>query len=298
MTALPLADVARITSDPARGPDPRQSTADARRGSSAARYTGRWERLLLRAARAAPDTTTRAVWLQAGRLFCDLRVPPDRPDLRGADSLAELSLAQLIWLSRQQGFAGHLEVVDDLCAWQRHIDFQPPPALPDVGRMRAERGFVIESGVFSEYVEEWLLIEEATQDCLACKLLVEGAAGERPLRQGFLVALGDSFMFALERALPCARLAELLPAAFVRHEREALVAVLDFEISLGTRHAGDVPWQVTLSTLPLLEGRSLFAMAPLAQAGLAFPVPARAGLTGRRLHWLVDEIGEEFQWLD
>jgi hypothetical protein len=36
-----------------------------------------------------------------------------------------------------------------------------------------------------------------------------------------------------------------------------LIALLDFEISLGRRRGGALPWQITLSTLPFREGRTL-----------------------------------------
>ena len=270
-------------------------TAD--RASAATPWQGRWERLSLSVDDGPTDTSTRVVWLQTALLYGDLRIPADRPTFDGCRSLLEMDDHALHWLATQQGFAGHLESTGDICFWHRHIDFRPPSYLPDAGRMRTAGDRVVETGLFQSYTEVWRRSGPAVDDVLAAKLLVEGGAGEAALRQGFLLAQGDSFMFALERRTPPERRAALWEGAFVRHERAALLEALDFEISLGTRRNGSVPWAVTLSTLPFVEGRSLMTLAALADGQAGYTGIDRGILRHRRHHWLELERGAGFRWL-
>jgi hypothetical protein len=101
-----------------------------------ASYVGVWKRTLL-ATPTLPDTSTRVFWLQTDRWHADIRIPEDRPAIRG-DALDLLDRTALRALSRQQGFAGITEVNGDICRWHRMIDYQPPGRIADVGRMRFE----------------------------------------------------------------------------------------------------------------------------------------------------------------
>ena len=239
------------------------------------------------------DATTKVIWLQTSLLYCDIRIPADRPEFGDCASLTDLDDEALRWLAGQQGFAGHLESADDLCFWHRHIDLQPPSPMPDAGRMHATGDRTIESGLFQHYTEAWRLAEAGDSDVLAAKLLLQGGAGEAALSQGFLLAQGDSFMFALERRTPPEQRSALLRKAYHDFEREALLAALDFEISLGTRRNGRLPWEITLSTLPFLEGRSLMAAGGMTGCDRI----DRGILRSRAHHWIEYERGAGFSWL-
>jgi hypothetical protein len=261
------------------------------------RYRGHWQRQWLLAPPAAPDHSTEVHWLQTSRLYCDLRIPAGRPDFSQRAALADCTDQELAWLTTQQGFAGHLEVADELYYWHRHFDFQPVTELPDAGYMHWSDDEVFETGVFADYQEGWAVADANAVDRYAAKLFVRvDSPGRRALRQGVLVVIGDTFMFALERATPPARLAALLVAAFEDGERAARVQMLDCEISFGTRAQGSCPWQVLRSTLPFLEGHPLFAPETLPRTALIPPRPARATLQGASCHWLVDEATPAFQW--
>lgn len=263
----------------------------------APRFRGGWSRLSLTTA-TGTDTATAVTWLQGTRLYIDLRQCPGRPDFEGCGALAELDDAALAWLASQQGFAGHLEWTPGLCWWQRHIHFQPPGPLPDAGRMsQRPDGLVVEQGVFAEHTEEWLRTAEWSEDSLGLKFAVEGAPGEAALRQGFLVALSDTFMFALDRPTRPELRPGLYERAFRGRERAALIEALDFEISLGRRHGRHGPWEIERSTLPHREGCSLLDFDALGAAGSAPPLRHPA-LDGRRVYWLIEERGQAFDWLD
>ena len=264
--------------------------------SAGTAWRGRWQRLSLLTDGARPDTTTRVTWLQTDLLYCDLRVPADRPAFGGCRSLLEIDDQGLWHLAEQQGFAGHLESAGDLCFWHRHIDFQPPGRLPDAAAVRVIGDRLVETGVFQTYVEEWRRCEGSDDDMIAAKLLIRGAAGEAAIRQGFLLAQGDAFMFALERRAPPERRPTLFENAFVRRERAALLEALDFEISLGTRRGGRFPWEVTLSTLPYLQGRSLLTERGWTAGPSDFAEIDRDVLRGRDHERVEYRRGPKFRW--
>lgn len=259
-------------------------------------YCGVWSRLSLVSAEGR-DERTWVNWVQGPALYVDLRIPADRPACAGAAALEDLDTASLRWLAGQQGFAGHLESTGGLCYWHRHLDLEPPAALPDAGAMQAEAdGLVVEKGVFADYVEHWRLDAPWGADSLALKFLVEGVGRENPLRQGFLVALPTHFAFALERAAHPGRLPELFRRAHGEGERAALLEVLDCEISVGRREAGGGPWRIGHSSLPWREGSVLLEAGapPAAEALLQALGASHPALRGRRLHAVQSEPGGEY----
>lgn len=253
---------------------------------------GRWTRDWIRVPPAPPDASTTVTWLQAARLYCDLRVPPGRPAFDGCTCLADCGERDLDWLASQEAFAGHLETAADLCVWHRHVDFRPPGPLPDAGVLRDVGDCVLETGVFAAYEECWRCTP-TPGPAFAAKLFVRG--GLRPVRHGVLVVLGAWFAFGLERDLAPQEAPGLFAAAFDDGSRAARLRVLDCEISLGARAGGAVPWEMQHSTLPYLEGRALFA-SPGARTGLIPPTPDRASLRNARCDWRIDQASPDFTW--
>ncbi|MGV6847387.1 MAG: hypothetical protein ACWA5A_03300 [Marinibacterium sp.] len=114
-----------------------------------------WQRLWLRAP-GVEDTATRVHWMQYGPLYADLRVPADRPDLRGAHSLADLPADVLLSLMRAEGFAGTTTVENDTCTWKRGINWHGTPDGIDIGQLSFDgNGDLIEKGVHADYCELW-----------------------------------------------------------------------------------------------------------------------------------------------
>lgn len=104
------------------------------------------------------DTTTRVLWAQAGDLFVDLRVPAERPVIKGSTSLATLSSEQQNALTKAEGFAGRIEVSESICTWHRGINWHGPSAAIDAGRLHVEdTSTLIETGVHDDYCEQWRL---------------------------------------------------------------------------------------------------------------------------------------------
>lgn len=260
-------------------------------------YRGRWRREWLEAPPSPIDRSTEVTWLQASRLYCDLRIPAGRPDFSQRRTLADCTDAELAWLATQQGFAGHLEVAHDLCYWHRHFDFQAPTGLPDAGRMNWTAARVFETGLFAQYEESWIQMDTSADDLYAAKLYVcASSPTARAVRQGMLVVVGNTFMFALERAIDPAKERVTLESAFRDGTREALLQALDCEISLGERVGDGAPWQIRHSTLPFLEGEALFHPEDLRCTGLIPPHPRRVSLRDAVCHWQVDECGPAFRW--
>jgi len=89
--------------------------------------SGLWRRTLLIDRDGARDTSVGVAWLQGITAYVDTR-----------------------------GFAGRLSQHDDVFEWQRLIDIEPPGPFPDAGRMRWEKGILVEEGVHEPYVEHWV----------------------------------------------------------------------------------------------------------------------------------------------
>lgn len=210
------------------------------------RYLGVWMRTLLRTPE-AEDRSTFVRWLQGPGWHADLRVPARaRPADRPATALE---------LAAQQGFCGFTEVSTppegETCAWRRQLDFQPPAATPDEGRIRWEGpDRLIETGVHGDYLEIWERVPGSQGRHIAL------LSGPEPAATRLFVA-GDWMMRVRPRrsAWP----ADLPPGTSLATLGAAhpalLPAWLDFEISWGPLQAGH--WQIERSTLPALEGQTL-----------------------------------------
>lgn len=224
-----------------------------------ATYLGVWRRTLLTTTSGVRDSRTAVYWLQTAHLFADLRIPQPGPtDAAGR--------------ARQAGFAGVTEVLGDTCQWHRALDFQPPRASADIGRMRfdgPER--LLEDGLDGSYHEVWERLPESRGRSAGTWL--QAADG----RQGCLLLAGDCFLFAASRAVP------LPPGASL----EALLAasgdptLLACELSFGRHQGGRTPWAIELSTLAGRAGQALLpagvdpdALPPAALAGLGAEPPA------------------------
>lgn len=217
-------------------------------------YVGLWRRTLLRAP-GVEDTSTRVYWLQTSNWHADIRIPANRPMLAGSDGLSSLTLQEMQALARQQGFAGITEVEGELCRWHRRFDYQPPSGFNDVGRMRFETpDRLLEHGVEQDYFEIWERVP-GTGSARAVEF------GDAQGRHGLRLQLGPWFMFVRARPARLARasgLVDLLAAA----DPAQRIALLDFEISFGTKRGSRGPWRIELSTLPWLEGSDLRERVP------------------------------------
>jgi hypothetical protein len=267
-----------------------------------AQYHGVWSRLSLRDADGSFDTATRVRWLQTGSLYCDLRVPADRPDMHGARCLEDLDDPQLRWLAAQQGFAGTLQVEHDICRWHRNIDYQPDCGRADVGRMRFADDVLVEDGVYANYREQWQRLDGSDGDLAALELVGESdGTGELCARGGCLVVSGDYFMFALGRTCmlpPAPSLADAI--ARERYPRGRILQLLDFEISFGRRRGGAVPWEIELSTLPFREGQPLLVpeTAPMHRDGPRWCQAGADPQSAVARTWLAHHCPPDFRWFD
>lgn len=211
---------------------------------------GLWRRSLLAWTDGRRDTTTQVHWLQGPSLYADLRQPEARPSFDSVNSFDDLDTTQIAWMARQEAFAGRLVPAGGFFEWHRAIDFQPPAALPDAGRLWLEDGMMKEEGRDLPYLEHWHHDSGDIAPCGALRL--HEAQNDRP---GLLVWAKNLFMMARGRkeALPTgACLADLIRAA---PDLATTRALLDCEISLGVRRDGH--WAITASSLPWKEDRML-----------------------------------------
>lgn len=220
---------------------------------------GLWRRLSIVDADGEMDSETEVYWLQSHGLYIDLRLPPERPDFTGVCDIEHMRAEQIDWMARVQGFAGRLSLEGDIASWQRDLDIQPPSAVADVGRLERRGNAMTEYGVLADYTEEWERTPLEDERILALKLLrEENDDGVMPRRPGFLVCVGNHFMFALGRHshLPKGTdLASLLAAEPGNLERRRVL--LSCTIEFGICAGGARPWEIQRSSHPWREGMSL-----------------------------------------
>lgn len=192
-------------------------------------------------------------YLQAPRLFADMRIPIQRPALPNATSFADLSDADLAMLAQQRGFAGWASASADTFTWHHEIDFQPSDGTPDIGRVEpVEPSRWYEHALDSSYVESWRSM--ASDDTTV--LVIRGERAGR-LDQTLLV-VGDYFLYVRNRSINLPEAPSLDSLIARTHAgREQIIAYLDCEFSWGHVRGGVRPWQVEASTLPWNEGHSL-----------------------------------------
>ena len=246
-------------------------------------WVGCWRRRSLTLPGQPVDRTTDVTWLQASRLFVDLRIPAGRPDFSACKSLDDCTSEQLRWLATQQGFAGHLEVYGDVYRWHRHLDLQPAQSVPDAGRMTQCRDGWTEIGIFTDYAEEWAHVAHRGGVCAATKFIFASGASARPWREGIVVVVDDVFMLAIERSL-APDYATRLSEAFEQHDSTALREVLDGEISYGRYDRARGCAMITRSSLPFREGLRLSAATGAAESMVEF-MGSHPTLAGRELRW-------------
>ena len=218
---------------------------------------GLWRRLSVTTP-VGTDTTTEVYWLQTSSAYVDLRIPAGRPDFSGCRDYEDLNAEQLAWLATQQGFAGRLAVEEDVGSWHRDLDFQPPSPVADVGRFQFHERGMTETGVLQDYSEEWVRETSSSADRLALKLWHEhGPGGILPKRAGYIVVVGEHFMYARGRLVHLPRGTTLLGLFDDQVERaDRRHALLDCIIDYG-RRSEDGQWRILRSNHPWREGHCL-----------------------------------------
>lgn len=207
-------------------------------------YLGVWRRTLLRTEEGREDRTTRAIWLQTDSLHADVRLPDPMP----------VTVAER---TRQSGFAGLTQVQGNQCQWHRLIDFHPDSGT-DAGIMHfVSPNEVHETGLDGSYMEIWQRVPESVGPTLAVWL----AAVNQPHRQGCLLQAGDCFLFVADRPGPVEPGLPLLTQITGLGADPAEI-MLGCELSFGRIAGGNMPWEITLSSLPGRAGRCLLLNPP------------------------------------
>lgn len=211
-------------------------------------YHGLWRRTLYAEPAAGEpvfvDRDTQVFWLQAGDWHADLRVPADRPDFAGIDTLAGCGRDRLVWLACQTAFAGITRVEGRFCTWHRLVDLAPT-LDKDIGEMR-----FIDDDTLEErhpgglYRELWQRLTPAGSAEPVVRLDATGLPR--------WLEYGDHAMAIVPRREPSPN--HDLLAAPERLSGAALHERTGLEISLARRTSDG--WHVTLSLWPWREGRS------------------------------------------
>jgi hypothetical protein len=190
---------------------------------------GLWRRSLMIWPDGRRDSTTQVRWLQGFGMYGDLRQPPSMHDFSHARGLADLSLTDCSTLALQQGFAGRLGFDGSHFEWARQIDFQPTSSLPDAGRLCWEAGVLVERGRDLPYIEHWHRdAAAATAPCAALAL-----REHRRETAAILLRVGESFVFARDRAAPLPQHRTLSECIDAAPSLQCARSLIDCEISIG-----------------------------------------------------------------
>jgi hypothetical protein len=209
---------------------------------------GLWQRSLIAWPDGRRDVTTEVRWLQGLCAYADLRRPSPIADFSHVHSRTDLSPDDCAWLARQQGFAGHFQFDGRHFEWARWIDIQPTAVHADAGTLEWDGQVLVERGRDVEYIEHWHRDALAAIEPAAAVVLCEKTVGTRAQ----LLRVGESFMFARDRAVPLPghrTLGECVAAAGTVQQARALV---DCEISFGIVTPDG--FRITASSLPYRIG--------------------------------------------
>ncbi len=195
---------------------------------------GMWRRALLIHADGVRDATTQVRWLQAQKLFVDLRQAAQLPDFLKVRCLNDLNAEECAQLALQEGFAGHFNFDGDCFEWLRLIDFQPRGRFADAGWLWWEDEILMEAGRDEPYLEHWQRDPTVVTRPMVAVHLRDPQAGTTAVA----IQLGTVFMYARDRPMqlpPGRSLADCVAGA---SSLAAARAMLDCEITLGSAAFG------------------------------------------------------------
>lgn len=207
---------------------------------------GVWQRERL-ARPGGEDRATRVLWVQTPLLFADLRSP--LPGQAG----------------QQQGFAGHLLVSGQICAWQRPLDMHPAQGPGDAGAMYRDGTYMLECGIHANYIEDWRQIADGGRHIAATRGAVRMVDGdihwpaEGTLE--ILVACGGHVVHAIRDGLSASLRYGRFDAASGRLEPQWRVG------SGGAAVAAQSPWTLWHSTMTPVARDALLGSLEALTAG-------------------------------
>jgi len=133
------------------------------------------------------DSSVFVIWAQAGMDFVDIRIPPNNIKNKDTHNLADLDLRTSRSLLDAEGFAGEINLQDNICTWTREINLHGKPEQIDAGHLKFDsEQNLIETGVHSDYVECW-------KPVIAPPLNATRLVSERNL--AILICSKDTFIF-------------------------------------------------------------------------------------------------------
>ena len=224
----------------------------------------------------ARDPST-AIWIQTESQYIDIRIPHDRPDLSGANSLADYDVTELRALSNQSGDTGVCEIRGRVATWHSASPAfgffcESVSMFPDDGRLDPRGGVLYEYQVAGSpvaYEEAWVqqpydhgviahlsLREDREPEAVRAVLLVTGRYA------GYVERATSTSESTLE--------SQLVEAA---GDETRMREILACEASYAVRDRAGAPFRIRHSTLPFREGREL-------------PVPALGRRRLERYAWL------------
>jgi hypothetical protein len=202
-----------------------------------------------------------AIWIQTASQYFDLRIPHDRPALRGRRSLEDCSREELLALARQSGDTGVCTIEHRVATWKSWGDrfgfFCDDVAIfPDDGRLDPRGSVIYEYETEKSpvrYEEAW--VQQPWDHGLVAHLtLRDERSPDEPLA---VLLVAGRYAGYLERST--GESGESLEAQLARARGDLARArtILACEASYAVRPGTNAPYVVRHSNLPFREGRKL-----------------------------------------
>jgi hypothetical protein len=202
-----------------------------------------------------------AIWLQTESQYFDLRIPHDRPNFEGRNSLEDFTSEELMQLARQSGDTGICSIENNVATWNSWGDrfgfsSEDMALFPDDGRLELKGNVIHEYATAKSpvpYEEAW--VKQPGANGLIAHLTLRA----EPNRDDVLAVLLVTGRYAsyVEQSTTDSYLSLETQVSGAEGSLERMRQILDCEASYAVSTGGGAPYIVRHSNLPFREGTEL-----------------------------------------
>jgi allophanate hydrolase len=217
---------------------------------------GLWQREIINFEDGGTESSELILWMQAGSLYGDLRIPYDLSPFPPDKFLEDLVLDELVELARCGGFGGTFSLQGSTCSFERVVDWRPDTGVPDMAEVALDGIDLIENGGACRGHQIWR--RRTDPRCAALGLALQDVVDGR---SGFLVVLEGQFLYVRGRSSELQAASSLVELVKAAADVASARRLFDAEVSHGRVHDGDT-LIVDRSTLPWQVGTKLCVLRP------------------------------------
>ena len=202
-----------------------------------------------------------AIWLQTESQYFDMRIPHDRPDFEGRNSLEDFSAEELMQLARQSGDTGICSIEDNVATWNSWGDrfgfsCDDMAIFPDDGRLELKGNVIFEYETAKSpvpYEEAW--VQQPNANGLIAHLTLRADLQPDEIHAVLLVV--GRYAAYIEKSTSDNLLSLETQLKGAAENVERMRAILDCEASYAISSGDGAPYTVRHSNLPFREGAEM-----------------------------------------